>query len=116
MQKRKNLITTLITGGMAAILASTCCLGPLLLVMLGFSGAWIGKLRILEPYSQYFMAIAIIAMYFAYRRIFKPDEDCKPGEVCAIPRIRLSYKIMFWLIAALILTGIVYPYVIPYFY
>ena len=26
-------------GGLAAILASTCCLGPLVLVALGFSGA-----------------------------------------------------------------------------
>jgi mercuric ion transport protein len=37
------------TGGLAAILASTCCLGPLVLVALGFSGAWIGNLTVLEP-------------------------------------------------------------------
>ena len=29
----------LFAGGVAAILASTCCLGPLVLLMLGFSGA-----------------------------------------------------------------------------
>jgi len=34
----------LAAGGIAAILASTCCLGPLVLVLLGFSGAWIGNL------------------------------------------------------------------------
>jgi mercuric ion transport protein len=28
----------LFTGGLAAILASACCLGPLVLVALGFSG------------------------------------------------------------------------------
>ena len=31
----------LFVGGLAAILASTCCLGPLLLVAVGLSGAWI---------------------------------------------------------------------------
>jgi mercuric ion transport protein len=40
----------LITGGLAALLASTCCLGPLVLVAFGFSGAWIGNLTALEPY------------------------------------------------------------------
>ncbi|MBI4487071.1 MAG: hypothetical protein HY655_13765, partial [Acidobacteria bacterium] len=38
----------LYVGGLAAILASTCCLGPLVLLMLGFSGAWIGNLTALE--------------------------------------------------------------------
>ncbi|EMR15037.1 mercuric transport protein, partial [Klebsiella quasipneumoniae] len=27
-----------------------CCLGPLVLIALGFSGAWIGNLTVLEPY------------------------------------------------------------------
>jgi mercuric ion transport protein len=40
----------LFVGGLAAILASTCCLGPLVLVALGLSGAWIGNLTRLEPY------------------------------------------------------------------
>ena len=35
----------LVVGGLAAILASACCLGPLVLVALGLSGAWIGTLR-----------------------------------------------------------------------
>jgi mercuric ion transport protein len=44
--------SALLTGGLAAILASTCCLGPLLLVMLGFSGAWIGNLTALEQIGR----------------------------------------------------------------
>ena len=86
----------LMAGGVSAVLASTCCLGPLLLVMLGFSGAWIGRLRVLEPYSPYFIAVALVAMVFAYRRIYRPTQACKPGEVCAIPRVRIAYKILLW--------------------
>ncbi len=41
---------SLLAGGVAALLASACCLGPLVLVVLGFSGAWIGNLTALEPY------------------------------------------------------------------
>ena len=36
-------------GVVGAILASTCCIAPLLLLMLGVSGAWIGNLTALEP-------------------------------------------------------------------
>ncbi len=32
-----------------AVLASSCCIVPLLLVTLGVSGAWIGSLSALEP-------------------------------------------------------------------
>jgi hypothetical protein len=47
----------LLAGGLAAILASTCCLGPLVLVALGLSGAWIGNLTLLEPYRPFFIAV-----------------------------------------------------------
>lgn len=116
MSKQKTGSGALVAGGVAAILASTCCLGPLLLVMLGFSGAWIGKLRVMEPYSQYFLALALLAMVFAYRRIYRPVQDCAPGEICAIPQVRVTYKVIFWMVAALILVAIVYPFVVPYFY
>lgn len=39
MPESQNGRGALFTGGVAAILASTCCLGPLLLGALGFSGA-----------------------------------------------------------------------------
>ena len=55
----------LAAGGLAAILASTCCLGPLLLITLGFSGAWIGNLTALEPYRPIFIGVALVALFFA---------------------------------------------------
>lgn len=52
----------LLTGGLAAILASTCCLGPLVLITLGVSGAWIGNLTLLEPYRPIFIGAAVVAL------------------------------------------------------
>jgi mercuric ion transport protein len=103
-------------GGLAAILASTCCLGPLILVGLGFSGAWIGNLTVLEPYRPLFIGAALVAMVFAYRRIFRPARACEPGEVCAVPRVRTTYKVIFWAVAALVLVALAFPYVLPLFY
>jgi mercuric ion transport protein len=106
----------LIVGGLAAILASTCCLGPLVLVALGLSGAWIGNLTQLEPYRPFFIACALVALFFAGRRIFRPAQDCQPGEVCAVPRTRRVYKTIFWIVSALVLVALVYPYVAKFFY
>lgn len=108
--------SALLAGGLAAILATTCCLGPLVLVALGFSGAWIGNLTVLEPYRPIFIGAALVAMYFAWRRIFRPMPDCKPGEVCAIPQVRSTYKVIFWVVVALVLVALGFPYVVPLFY
>jgi mercuric ion transport protein len=106
----------LVVGGLAAILASTCCLGPLVLVALGLSGAWIGNLTLLEPYRSFFIAGALVALFFAGRRIFRPAHVCEPGEVCAVPRTRAAYKIAFGIVSALVLIALVYPYVAKFFY
>jgi mercuric ion transport protein len=112
----KNGRGVLAAGGLAAILASTCCLGPLVLVTLGFSGAWIGNLTALEPYRPIFIGVALVALFFAWRRIFRPVEACKPGEICAIPQVRTSYKLIFWIVVALVAVALAFPYVVPFFY
>jgi mercuric ion transport protein len=106
----------LIAGGLAAVLASTCCLGPLVLVMLGFSGAWISNLTVLEPYRPIFIGAALVALFFAYRRIFRPVQACKPGEVCAIPQVKATYKMIFWGVSALVVIALAFPYILPLFY
>lgn len=106
----------LAVGGIAAILASTCCLGPLVLVTLGVSGAWIGNLSSFEPYRPIFLGAALVAMLFAYRDIFRADPACAPGTVCAVPRVSTARKFVFWVVAVLVLVALGFPYVVPYFY
>lgn len=103
-------------GGLAAVLASSCCLGPLVLVMLGIGGAWIGNLTALEPYRPWFIGIALIALFFAWRRIYRPAQICAPGEVCATPQARTAYKVLFWLVAVMVLVAFAFPYAMPLFY
>jgi len=106
----------LLTGGVAALLASTCCLGPLVLITLGFSGAWIGNLTLLEPYRPVFIAVALVALFFAWRRIWRPAAVCAAGEVCATPSISRAYKPLFGLVALLVLLALVFPSLAPLFY
>lgn len=106
----------LAVAGISAILASTCCLGPLILVALGFGGAWIGNLTALEPYRPIFIGAALIALFFAWRRIFRPAVLCKPGEMCAPPQTRPAYKAVFLIATVLALVAIVFPQIAPFFY
>ncbi|HEX5675903.1 MAG TPA: mercuric ion transporter MerT [Azonexus sp.] len=116
MSELTNGRGVLAAGGLAAILASTCCLGPLVLVTLGFSGAWIGNLTALEPYRPIFIGVALVALFFAWRRIFRPVEACKPGEICAIPQVRTLYKLIFWIAVAFVAVALAFPYVVTFFY
>jgi mercuric ion transport protein len=106
----------LVVGGLAAILASACCLGPLVLLMLGISGAWIANLTALEPYRPIFISVAAVALFFSYRHIVRPAVACQAGEVCAVPEVRATYKILFGLAVALLLVAVSYPWIVPYLY
>lgn len=86
------------------------------MIALGFSGAWIGNLTVLEPYRPIFIGAALVALFFAWRRIVRPTAACKPGEVCAIPQVRTTYKLIFWFVAVLVLVALGFPYVMPFFY
>lgn len=116
MGNRNSGATPLAAGGIAAFLASACCLGPLALVLLGFSGAWIGTLVALEPYRPIFIGVALVALFFAWRRIFRPAQECQTGDLCATPRVRMFYKAVFWVVSALVLLALAFPYLLPMFY
>lgn len=107
---------SLYVGGMAAILASTCCLGPLVLISLGFSGAWISNLTVLEPFRPVFIVAALVALSVAWRRIWRSAAACSPDQVCARAQAKSSYKMLFWLVAALVLIALAFPYIAPWFY
>jgi mercuric ion transport protein len=106
----------LAAGGLAAILASTCCLGPLILVMLGFTGAWIGSLSVLEPYRPLFLGVALVTLGLAAWRIFRPVQVCEADGTCSTPRSRRIQKIFFAAVAVLALVAFAFPYFARFFY
>jgi len=99
----------LAAGGVAAILASTCCLGPLILVLLGFSGAWIGNLTVLEPYRPFFLGLALVALILAALRLFRPTASCNADGYCAKPRTLRLQKIIFSAVVLVTVIGLVFP-------
>ena len=106
----------LLAGALAALLASSCCLGPLVLLGLGVSGAWISSLTALEPWRPLFIAVALGALLLAARRMWRPAAACAPGEVCAVPQVRRGYRLMFAAVALLVGVALAFPWVAPWFY
>jgi mercuric ion transport protein len=86
----------IIGGVLAAVGASLCCAGPLVLLLLGISGSWIGNLTLLEPYRPLFILVVLALFAFAGWRLYRPIDDCEPGTACAVPQIRRRRQIIFW--------------------
>lgn len=118
MQQDKVTKSTLIGGAVAAVAASACCLGPLILVSLGISGAWISNLTLLEPFRPIFVAVALVCIGLAYRRIYHPApaEHCTPGTACSLPQANMGYRLLFWGISALVIVALAYPYLVTLLY
>ncbi len=78
-----------------AILASICCLGPIVLAVLGVGGAGLfSKFENLRPYFFGLTAIFLgLAFYFTYR---KRNEECEDGT-CKIHKAPKWNKISLWI-------------------
>lgn len=92
--------TTLLAAGglVGSILASTCCILPLVLLTLGVSGAWIGSLTALSAYQPYFLLAALGFLGAGFWRAYQKDVAvCAPGSRCAVPKSRRTTKALLWL-------------------
>jgi len=116
----KNPVTILSVGGLsAALLASVCCIGPLVFAALGvgvgatgFLAGTAGFLKGLLPYRLAFIGLTIlllgVSLYLAYGKP-KPAV-CAPGEMCAPGTRSGMNRAWFWIMAAFALVLILAPY------
>ncbi len=96
-KKESNL--PMIGGILAAIGAGVCCVGPLVLLLLGVSGSWIGNLTAFEPYRPVFVLFVVLLFGYSGWKIYRPVEECEPGTACAVPATQKRRKVIFWLSA-----------------
>jgi copper chaperone CopZ len=92
----------------AAIVASVCCIGPIVAVGLGLSAA--GLAAAFEPLRPYFLGLTFIILGFAfYRAYHRPEENCAAG-VCEKPASRRAQMLVLWLGAAIVVLFAAFPY------
>lgn len=107
---------SLIAGVLAAIGASVCCVGPLVLLTLGVGGTWVGNLIAMEPYRPFFMGLTLLFIGLAFRRLYLVPQVCAPDTLCADPRTRQRQRLAFWIVATLLLGLLAVPWLAPLFY
>ncbi len=111
---RKRLIAA--GGLLGAVLASSCCIAPLLLLTLGVSGAWMSNLTALAPYQGYFIAATLAFLAAGYWYVyFKPRKACDDGSYCASPQSDRLVKIVLWLATALVALALGVNFMLPLF-
>lgn len=104
-------------GIVGAVLASSCCIIPLLLVSLGISGARIGNLTALEPSRPYFAAFALVFVGLGFRHVyFRTKPECVEGTYCARPQSAIVTKTVLWAAMVLVLLALTISWWAPLFY
>ena len=103
---------------LAAVTASVCCIGPLLLLGLGVSGAWIGTLTALEPVRPVFSVLALGFLGFAFYRAYRRPgaEQCADGSHCARTQSRELTRVTLWVVTVAVLGLLSFPYAAPHLF
>ena len=106
---------SLVAGVLAAVGASVCCVGPLVLLTLGIGGAWIANLTALEPLRPWFIAATLLFLGLTFRRLYLQPQVCEPGAVCAEPIVLKRQRLIFWVVTLALLALLSVPWLAPLF-
>jgi len=97
----------------AALTASACCITPVVFALLGIGGAAFAVA--LEPYRPLFIGLTLMllggAFYFVYR---SPAAPCGADGSCAANPRRTRLKTALWIVTAVVLAALAFPYYINY--
>jgi len=107
---------SLIAGALAAIGASICCVGPLVLLAFGIGGTWIGSLTAMEPYRPVFIGLTLLFLGLTFRKLYLVPRVCTPDTPCADPRTLTRQRFIFWIVTVLLLGLLAVPWIVPFFY
>lgn len=97
-------------GSLAAgLLASACCIGPVILGAIGLGS--LGFAAWLAPARPWFLALTALLLAIGFSLAYRPLRTiaCEPGETCATPRSRRPQRIMLWSVTVIAAALATYP-------
>lgn len=110
-----NVKGSLFAGALAAIGASACCVGPLVLLMLGIGGAWVANLTALAPLRPWLIAATLLFLGLAFHRLYPQPQVCAPGVACVRSDVLVRQRRVFWIVACGLLALLSVPWLAPFF-
>ncbi|WP_024954560.1 mercuric transporter MerT family protein [Sulfurospirillum arcachonense] len=103
--KEDNSFFTLIGSAiMAAFLASSCCLAPLLFLVFGISVSSLSFLQVLAPYKWVFSLVSIAVIVYLWYQFLKKDNFTCNSKTCN------NYKLYLIIGTLFVSIFISYPY------
>jgi len=99
VQMDSQVTTPALAAGSLAtgLLASSCCILPLVLVSIGIGGSWAAQLTALSPYQPLFLGAAALTTGYGFWRAYRKPQVCVPGSLCANPAAGRVTKTVLWI-------------------
>ncbi len=93
----------------AAVVASFCCILPIVFAVAGIS--IVGAAGLFAAWRPYLLVVTFallgLGFYFAYR---PAQQACEPGAVCARPGTSRAGRIALWVVTVAVLAFASFPY------
>ena len=101
----------------AALLASLCCVGPLVFVAFGVGAGLASTLEPLRPlFTVATVALLALGFYVVYGRrrptsasVMEAGAACGPGASCTVPRNQTRDRVLLWVATVLALVFLTFP-------
>lgn len=100
---------------LSAIIASVCCVAPLVLLSLGIGGAWMSTLTSMETVRPFFIILTLLFIVAGFMKLYRSKNECSEETVCASKQIIAKQRLVFWIGSVTLLTLLAFPWYAPYF-
>ncbi|MAM00527.1 MAG: mercury transporter MerT [Alteromonadaceae bacterium] len=116
---RKSLLAS--GSVIGAILASSCCILPLVLLSLGIGGAWMSNLTALAPYQPYVLIATLVMLGAGFYNVYRKPKNASSADTCGTdghcgtPLAERVIKTTLWSATALVVLALAWPSIAPLF-
>ena len=105
----KKTLAAATVGVVAALGSTLCCLGPLVAVLLGLSGA--GFAATFEPLRPYFVAGTVLSLAVGFALVRREERRaCVAGTLCASPVARRRMTWALWIATGIAIPLVTFPW------
>lgn len=93
----------------AALLAASCCIGPVVFILFGTSVGFLSNLMVLDPLRPYMLGAAFVMLGYSFWKLYLKKVDC---DCEADVRTRRIARVIFWTAAVAMIISASYVHVV----
>jgi MerT mercuric transport protein len=93
----------------AAIIASFCCILPIVFALTGFS--ILGASALFDAWRPYLLGLTFGLLGLGFCVAYRPQNaQCAPGSACSMPATKRSGRLMLWLATVAVILFATFPF------